>query len=94
VPLYSSVPDTIQDNPKDCTEAYSLGGRFSVVVGILAYYARGRGFDSRTVHTSVCMKCLFLLGLGVSMYKMFVFTKKNVYKYVFIRYLESIIQAF
>jgi hypothetical protein len=25
------------------------------VVGILAYYARGRGFDSRTVQTFVCM---------------------------------------
>jgi hypothetical protein len=33
------------------------------------------------------------LGLGVSMYNMNVFTKKNVYKYLFIRYLDSIIQA-
>jgi hypothetical protein len=37
--------------------------------------------------------CLFVLGLGVYMYNMYAFTKKNVYKYVFIRYLESIIQA-
>jgi hypothetical protein len=28
------------------------------------------------------------------MYNMYVFTKENVYKYVFIRYLESITQAF
>jgi hypothetical protein len=27
------------------------GGRFGVMVEILAYYARGRGFDSRTVQT-------------------------------------------
>jgi hypothetical protein len=26
------------------------------VVRILAYYARGRGFDFRTVQTFVCMK--------------------------------------
>jgi hypothetical protein len=35
---------------------------------------------------------LFVLGLGVSIY-MYVFTKKNVYKYVSIRYLESVTQA-
>jgi hypothetical protein len=29
-------------------------GRFGIVVGILAYCARGRGFDSRTVQTFVC----------------------------------------
>jgi hypothetical protein len=34
--------------------------------------------------------CLFVLGLGDNIY---VFTKKYVYKYVFIRYLESITQA-
>jgi hypothetical protein len=62
------------------------------VVGILAYYARGSGFDSRTVQIFVCMN-MFVLDLGVSMYNMYVFIKKNVYKYVFIRYLESITQA-
>jgi hypothetical protein len=30
-------------------------GRFGVVVGILAHNAKGRGFDSRTVQTFVCM---------------------------------------
>jgi hypothetical protein len=30
-----------------------VDGRCGVVVGILAYYARGRGFDSRTVQTFV-----------------------------------------
>jgi uncharacterized membrane protein (DUF441 family) len=67
-------------------------GQFGVVVGILAHYARGRGFDSRTVQTFVCMNMLFVLGLGVSMYNMYLFTKK-VYKYVLIRYLDSITQA-
>jgi hypothetical protein len=52
-------------------------GRFGVVVRILAYYARGRGFDSRIVQTFVCMNIyLFVLSLGVSMYNMYVFTKK------------------
>jgi hypothetical protein len=32
-----------------------IDGRCGVVVGILAYYARGRGFDSRTGQTFVCM---------------------------------------
>jgi hypothetical protein len=31
--------------------------------------------------------------MGVSMYNMYVFTKKNVYKYVLIRYLDSVTQA-
>jgi hypothetical protein len=30
-------------------------GRFGVAVGILAYYARGRGFDLRTVQKFVCI---------------------------------------
>jgi hypothetical protein len=37
--------------------------------------------------------CLFVLGVGVSMYNMNVFTNKNVYKYILISYLESITQA-
>jgi hypothetical protein len=37
------------------------------VAGILAYYPRGRGFDSRTVQIFVCMY-MSILGLGVSMY--------------------------
>jgi hypothetical protein len=68
-------------------------GRCGVVVGILAYYTRGRGFDSRTVQTFVCSTCLFVLDLGVSMYNMYVITKNKVYKYVFMCYLESIAQA-
>jgi hypothetical protein len=39
-------------------------GRFVVVVGILAYYARGRGFDSRTVQTFVCMNMSVCIGSG------------------------------
>jgi hypothetical protein len=47
------------------------------VVGILAYYAGGHGFDSRTVQTFVCMN------ISVCMY-----LQKKIYSY-----LESIIQA-
>jgi hypothetical protein len=32
-----------------------VDGRFGVVLGILAYYARDRGFDPRTVQTFVCL---------------------------------------
>jgi hypothetical protein len=39
-------------------------GRCGVVVGILAYYARGRGFDSRTVQTFVCMNMSVCIGSG------------------------------
>jgi hypothetical protein len=51
-----------------------VDGRCGVVVRILAYHAKGRRFDSRTVQTFVCMN-MFVLGLGVSMYNMYVFTK-------------------
>jgi hypothetical protein len=57
-------------------EALYFDGRFGLVVGILAYYARGR--DSLTVQTFV-----FLLGLGISIYNMYVFTKKN-YKSIYL----------
>jgi hypothetical protein len=70
---------------------FEIDGRCGGVVGILAYHARGRGFDSHTAQTFVCIN--IVLGLGVSMYNMYVFTEKNVYKYVFIRYIESITQA-
>jgi hypothetical protein len=44
-------------------------GRCGVVLGILAYYARGRGFDSRKVQTFVCMNMSVCIGVfGVSMY--------------------------
>jgi hypothetical protein len=39
-------------------------GRCGVVVGILAYYARGRGFHSRTVQTFVCMNMSVCIGSG------------------------------
>jgi hypothetical protein len=51
----------------------TIDGLCSVVVGIVAYYARGRGFDSRTVQTFVCMN-MSVVGLGVSMH-MYEFTK-------------------
>jgi hypothetical protein len=57
--------------------------RCGVVVGILAYHARGRGFDSRTVQLLVRMNMSVCIGSGCF----------YVYKYVFIRYLESITQA-
>jgi hypothetical protein len=64
-----------------------------LVVGILACYARGRGIDSRTVQTYVCMNMPACVGSECFYYKMYVFTEKNAYKYVLIRYLESITQA-
>jgi hypothetical protein len=54
-------------------------GRCGVVVGILAYYARGREFDSHTMQTFVCMNMSVCIGLDVSMYNMYVF-QKNVTK--------------
>jgi hypothetical protein len=39
-------------------------GRCGVVVRILAYYARGRGFDSRTVQKFVCMNMSICIGSG------------------------------
>jgi hypothetical protein len=58
------------------SSAYGLDGRCGVVVAILAYYAKGRGFDSRTVKKIVGMN-MFVFGLDVSMYNMYVFTKKK-----------------
>jgi hypothetical protein len=43
--------------------------------GFCAYYARGRWFDSCAVQTFVC-KNMSVLGLGVSMYNMYVFPKR------------------
>jgi hypothetical protein len=40
-----------------------IDGRFSVVE-ILAYYAKVRGFDSRTVQTFVCMNMCVCIGSG------------------------------
>jgi hypothetical protein len=42
----------------------AFDGRSGVVVWILAYYARGRGFDSRTVQTFVCMNMSVCIGTG------------------------------
>jgi hypothetical protein len=36
-----------------------VDGRCGVVVGTLAYYSRGRGFDSCTVQTFLCLNCLY-----------------------------------
>jgi hypothetical protein len=63
------------------------------MVGILAYYARGRGFDSHTVQTFVCMNMSVCIGAGCFCIICMYLQKKNVYKYVLIRYLESITQA-
>jgi hypothetical protein len=68
-------------------------GRFGVVEGILAYYRRGRGFDSRAVlicvHEHVCLYWVWVFLCIICMH----LQKKNLCKYVFIRYLESITQA-
>jgi hypothetical protein len=41
---------------------YIHDGRCGVVVGIPAYYARGRRFDSRTVQTFVCTNMSVYIG--------------------------------
>jgi hypothetical protein len=51
-------------------------GRFGVVVGILAYYATVTGSIPAQCKHLCAWTCLFVLGLGVSMYNMYVFTKK------------------
>jgi hypothetical protein len=67
----------------------SIDGRIGVVVGMLAYYARGRGFDPRTVQTFVCMNMSVVLGLGVLLCIMCIYLQKKVYKYVLV-YLSVI----
>jgi hypothetical protein len=66
-------------------------GRCGVVVKILDHYAKGRGFDSRTVQTFVCMNMSACIGYGC--FSICMYLQKKVYKYVLIRYLESITQA-
>jgi hypothetical protein len=66
--------------------------RSGVELEILVYYARGRGFDSRTAQTFVCMN-MSVLGLRVSMYNMYGFTKE-VYKYVYLFVKSLILAAF
>jgi hypothetical protein len=46
------------------TNTIVIDGRFGVVVGNLTYYVRGRGFDSRTVQTFVCMNMSVCIGSG------------------------------
>jgi hypothetical protein len=51
-------------------ELESINGRCGVVVGKLAYHARGRGFDS-TVQTFVCMNmsiCMWVFLCIICMY--------------------------
>jgi hypothetical protein len=70
-----------------------IDGRFGVVVGILAYYARGRGFDCCTVQTFVCMNMSVYIGSGCFYVQYVCIYKKNVLKFILMRYLESITQA-
>jgi hypothetical protein len=80
--FFCSLPDTTGD----IIRLLYTDGRCGVVVGILAYYARGRGFDS--LHEHVCMYWVWVFLCIICMY-----LQKKVYKYVLIRYLESITQA-
>jgi hypothetical protein len=48
----------------DTLNLLTFDGRFSVEVGILTYYAKGRGFDSRPVQTFVCMNMSVCIGSG------------------------------
>jgi hypothetical protein len=53
------------------------------MVRILAYFARGRGFDSRTTQTFVCINISVYIG-----------SERFICIVYIIRYLESITQAF
>jgi hypothetical protein len=59
------------------------------VVGILAYYARGRGFDSRTVQTFVCMDMSVCIVSGCFYVYYVCIYKKKLYKYILIRYIHN-----
>jgi hypothetical protein len=65
-PYSIQTPYNIHDAPLylQHNEIFSIDGRCGVVVGILAYYARGRGFDSRTVQTFLCMNVPVCIGSG------------------------------
>jgi hypothetical protein len=67
----------------------SVFGLFGIVVGILAYYARGRGFDFRTVQTFLCTNMSICIGFGC----FYVCIYKRKCMYVLNRHLESITQA-
>jgi hypothetical protein len=56
--------------------ALTFDGRLGGVVGILAYYARGCGFDSRTVQTFVCMNMSVCVGSGCFYVKYVCISKK------------------
>jgi hypothetical protein len=90
--FFCSVPDTTKDKQHNRI-VISIDGRCGVVVGLLAFYARGRGYDSRTVQTFMCMNMSVCIGSGCFNVYVCIY-KKNVYKYLLIRYLESITQAF
>jgi hypothetical protein len=55
-----------RDRQREAPMLYSIlsDGRFGVLVGILAYYAGGRVFVSRTVQTFVCMNMSVFIGSG------------------------------
>jgi hypothetical protein len=70
----------------------AIDGRFGVVLGILAYYARGRGFPHSAnicVHEHVCSYWVWVFLCIICMY----LQKIKIKLCKFIRYLESITQA-
>jgi hypothetical protein len=59
--------------------------RRGVVIGILAHYARGREFDSRTVQTFVCMNMSVCIGSGCFyVYYECISKKKYISVYLFV----------
>jgi hypothetical protein len=57
-----SIPTTNTILPSTIFEPAIDDGRCGVVVRILVYYARGRGFDFRTVQTFVNMNMSVYIG--------------------------------
>jgi hypothetical protein len=75
---------------------FVVDSRFGVVVGILAYYARSRGFDLRTicVRENICLYWIWMFLCIMCMY-----LQKKKYRSMFIRFLyrlhnTSLIQAY
>jgi hypothetical protein len=95
-------------NPKhrlNNTIILTLQYRFGVVGFILACYARGRWFDSRTVQTLLCLNLSVCIGSGClyhfNMYVLFirdrpinVFLAKTTFCYICIKFFELFLMTY
>jgi hypothetical protein len=88
---HPGVPGTEYWSSHDGGEVNGIrDGRCGEVVGILAYYARGRGFDSRTVQTFVWMNMSVCIGSGCFYIICMYLQKKSTYLSMYIYSLRTI----